>query len=48
MIGVELRKLYRRPRTWVSVALLCGLPALVAAFLATTGVATPRRSPRPR
>jgi ABC-2 type transport system permease protein len=38
MIAVELRKLVRRPRTWVSVALLCGLPALVAGFLAATEV----------
>jgi ABC-2 type transport system permease protein len=38
VIGVELRKLVRRPRTWVSIALLCGLPALVAAFLATTRI----------
>jgi ABC-2 type transport system permease protein len=38
MIGVELRKLARRPRTWVSIALLCGLPALVAVFLAATGI----------
>jgi ABC-2 type transport system permease protein len=38
MIVVELRKLVRRPRTWVSVALLCGLPALVAIFLAATEV----------
>jgi ABC-2 type transport system permease protein len=40
VIVVELRKLYRRPRTWVSIALLCGLPALVAVFLATTRVGT--------
>jgi len=40
MIAVELRKLYRRPRTWVSLALLCGLPATVAVFLATTRVGT--------
>ena len=40
MIFVELRKLYRRPRTWVSIGLLCGLPALVAVFLATTRVGT--------
>jgi ABC-2 type transport system permease protein len=40
MILVELRKLYRRPRTWVSIALLCGLPATVAGFLATTRVGT--------
>jgi ABC-2 type transport system permease protein len=38
MIAVELGKLYRRPRTWVSLALLCGLPALVAGFLAVTRV----------
>jgi ABC-2 type transport system permease protein len=36
MILVELEKLFRRPRTWVSVALLCGLPVLVAVFLAVT------------
>jgi ABC-2 type transport system permease protein len=36
MILVELQKLVRRPRTWVSVALLCGLPVLVAVFLAVT------------
>jgi ABC-2 type transport system permease protein len=40
MILVELRKLYRRPRTWVSIVLLCGLPIAVAVFLATTRVAT--------
>jgi ABC-2 type transport system permease protein len=38
MIAVELRKLVRRPRTWVSIALLCGLPTLVAVFLATTRI----------
>jgi ABC-2 type transport system permease protein len=40
MITVELRKLVRRPRTWISIALLCGLPAMVAVFLATTRIAT--------
>lgn len=40
MIVVELRKLYRRPRTWVSLVLLCGLPATVAGFLAATRVGT--------
>ena len=40
MIGVELRKLCRSPRTWVSIALLCGLPALVAVFLAVTRIGT--------
>ncbi len=42
MIGVELRKLVRRPRTWVSIALLAALPTLVAVFLAVSDVA-----PRP-
>ena len=36
MIAVEIRKLVRRPRTWVSVFLLCLLPAVVAVFLATS------------
>ena len=42
MIVVELRKLLRRPRTWVSIALLAGLPTIVAIFVAVKGVA-----PRP-
>ena len=42
MIGVELRKLLRRPRTWVSILLLCLLPTVVAVFLAVSDVA-----PRP-
>jgi ABC-2 type transport system permease protein len=42
MIAVELRKLVRRPRTWVSVFLLCLLPTIVAVFLAVTGI-----GPRP-
>jgi ABC-2 type transport system permease protein len=42
MIRVELRKLVRRPRTWISVFLLCLLPAIVAVFLAVTDV-----GPRP-
>ena len=42
MIGVELRKLLRRPRTWVLVALLCALPTVVAVFVAVSDVA-----PRP-
>ena len=41
MIRVELIKLARRPRTWVSLALLCGLPALVAVFVAVTHLAPP-------
>ena len=42
MILVELTKLGRRPRTWVSVTLLCALPILVAVFLAVTEI-----GPRP-
>jgi ABC-2 type transport system permease protein len=42
VIRVELGKLMRRPRTWVTVALLCLLPTVVAVFLAVTDVA-----PRP-
>ena len=42
MIRVELAKLLRRPRTWVTVGLLCLLPTIVAVFLAVTDVA-----PRP-
>jgi ABC-2 type transport system permease protein len=41
VIRVELTKLLRRPRVWVSVALLCALPIVVAAFLATTHLAPP-------
>jgi len=41
MIRVELVKLIRRPRTLVSVALLCLLPIIVAIFLATTHLAPP-------
>jgi ABC-2 type transport system permease protein len=41
MIRVELVKLARRPRTWVSLALLCGLPVLVAIFVAVTHLAPP-------
>jgi ABC-2 type transport system permease protein len=36
IVLVELLKLARRPRTWVSIALLCALPALVAIFLYVT------------
>lgn len=41
MILVELRKLLLRPRMWVSVLLLCALPAIVAVFLATTHLTPP-------
>jgi ABC-2 type transport system permease protein len=40
--AVELRKLIRRPRTWITVFLLCLLPTIVAVFLAVSGV-----GPRP-
>lgn len=42
MIVVELRKLLRRPRTWVTILLLDALPTLVACMLAFTDLA-----PRP-
>jgi len=42
VIGVELRKLFRRPRTWLTIALLDALPTLVAVLLAITHV-----GPRP-
>ncbi len=41
MIRVELGKVFRRPRTLVSVGLLCLLPIIVAIFLATTHIAPP-------
>ncbi|MDT4988794.1 MAG: type transport system permease protein [Micromonosporaceae bacterium] len=41
MIYVELIKLVRRPRSWIAIALVCSLPIIVAAFLATTHVAPP-------
>jgi ABC-2 type transport system permease protein len=41
VIRVELVKLARRPRNWASVALLCGLPLLVAVFVAVTHLAPP-------
>lgn len=42
MFAVEMRKLLRRPRTWVTLLLLAGLPAIVAIFLKVTEV-----GPRP-
>ena len=42
MIAVELAKLLRRPRTWVTITLLAGLPVVVGIFLKATGIA-----PRP-
>ncbi len=42
MIGVELSKMLRRPRTWASVFLLCALPTVVAVFVAARDI-----GPRP-
>jgi ABC-2 type transport system permease protein len=42
VIGVELRKLFRRPRTWVTIAVLNALPVLVAVLVQLTDLA-----PRP-
>jgi ABC-2 type transport system permease protein len=42
MIAVELRKLFRRPRTWTTIAVLNALPLLVAVLLLVTDLA-----PRP-
>ncbi|MFY0408421.1 ABC transporter permease [Solicola sp. PLA-1-18] len=42
MIRVELVKMLRRPRTWVTIAMLNALPTLVAVLLALTDV-----GPRP-
>jgi ABC-2 type transport system permease protein len=41
MIWVELVKLVRRPRTWISVILTCALPFLVAVFIAVTHLTPP-------
>jgi ABC-2 type transport system permease protein len=42
VIRVELSKLLRRPRTWVTIALLAGLPVIVGIFVKASGLA-----PRP-
>ncbi|MCU1669723.1 MAG: putative transporter rane protein [Blastococcus sp.] len=42
MILVELRKMFRRPRTWATIAVLNALPILVAVLLVLTDLA-----PRP-
>jgi ABC-2 type transport system permease protein len=41
MIAVELRKLISRPRVWLSIILLCAVPALVAVLLAISDIAPP-------
>ena len=42
MIAVELRKMFRRPRTWATIGVLNALPVLVAVLLVITDLA-----PRP-
>ncbi len=41
MIAVELFKLVRRLRTWLSIGLICALPLLVAVVIAVTHLAPP-------
>ena len=41
MTAVELYKLFSRPRTWISVLLICALPLVVAVFVAVTHLAPP-------
>jgi ABC-2 type transport system permease protein len=41
VIGVELVKLLRRARTWISVVLTCALPFLVAIFITITHLTPP-------
>jgi ABC-2 type transport system permease protein len=41
MIAVELFKLVRRLRTWMSIAVICALPLVVAIFIAVTHLEPP-------
>jgi ABC-2 type transport system permease protein len=41
VITVELRKLVARPRVWLSIVLLCAVPALVAILLSISDIAPP-------
>ena len=41
MIAVELFKLVRRLRTWMSILLICALPLVVAVFIAVTHLEPP-------
>jgi ABC-2 type transport system permease protein len=41
VIAVELIKLLRRPRTWISLMLTCALPFVVAVFITITHLAPP-------
>jgi ABC-2 type transport system permease protein len=47
MLGVELRRLLTRPRTWLTIALLAGLPVVVGIFVHVTGIGpqTPNQGP---
>jgi ABC-2 type transport system permease protein len=39
VIAVELFKLVRRPRTWLTIGMICALPLLAAIFIAVTHIA---------
>jgi ABC-2 type transport system permease protein len=39
--AVELYKIFRRARTWISLVLICALPLLVAVFVAVTHIGPP-------
>jgi ABC-2 type transport system permease protein len=41
VIRVELIKMLRRARTWITIALICALPLVVAIFIAVTHLAPP-------
>src|ERR1700751_52066 len=41
MIAVELFKLVRRLRTWISIGQICALPLVVAIFIAVTHLVPP-------
>jgi ABC-2 type transport system permease protein len=41
VVTVELYKLFARPRTWISVLLICALPLVVAVFVAVTHLTPP-------
>jgi len=41
VIAVELFKLVRRLRTWLTIGLICALPVIVAIFIAVTHLAPP-------
>jgi ABC-2 type transport system permease protein len=41
MMRVELAKLFRRPRTWLTILMLNALPTLVAVLVSVTGISAP-------